>query len=53
MKKFLYICIVNQAHRIYSSSIQVANGFRYAPQKTPFSIAERGFAILDITITLL
>ena len=24
--------------------------FRYAPQKTPFSNPERGFAILDITI---
>ena len=30
-----------------------AKKVRYAPQKTPFSNAERGFAILDITITLL
>ena len=42
-------CVGRVVRRRSAKPVTVVR-FRYAPQKPPFSDAERGFAILDITI---
>ena len=45
-------CVGRVVRRRSAKPVTVVR-FRYAPQETPISIAERGFAILDLATTLL